>query len=262
MSIAFDRAVSYYDETRALPEAIASLPIEALVRETGLRPDARVLEIGIGTGRIAIPLTANVARVTGVDLSLKMMARLEAKIAKTTIRLDLARADAIRLPFPDSIFDLAYGVHVLHLVSGWREAVSDARRVIKPGGYFVASWHRRRPDSPDTILRKELRRLAKTRAVETRRPGAQSESEILQELETWHGELSLVDVADWTEPSTPGEIIEELDRQIYSETWMISRPVMDELIPKLRDWAEAQFGSLESEVISHYNFRWLIARKP
>jgi SAM-dependent methyltransferase len=262
MSIVFDRAVDYYDQTRALPPEIADLPIEALIRETNLQTGARVLEIGIGTGRIALPLATRIGHLNGVDLSLQMMGVLRAKIALTPLPIDLAKADALHLPFPGECFDLIYAVHVLHLVNGWRGAVSEARRALISKGHFVASWHRRVPDSPNVLLRQELHRLAETRGVNTKRPGAQSEAEILGELENWRGELRVVNVADWTESCTPAQIVEELDRQIYSETWMIPRPVMDDAIPRLREWAVEKFGSLDREIGSPYNFRWLVVRKP
>ncbi len=182
MSIVFDRAVDFYDQTRAMPPEVAALPVETLIRETNLAPEARVLEIGIGTGRIAIPLAERIRRVTGVDLSRPMMEALTQKIAGTSLRIDVAQADVVQLPFPDECVDLIYAVHVLHLVSGWRNAVAEARRVLKSGGYLLISWHRRMPDSPNSLLRKELGRRVAGYGVSTKRPGAQSEEEILAEL--------------------------------------------------------------------------------
>lgn len=261
MSIVFDRAAEFYDRSRGLPAEIAELPVEALERETKLRRDASVLEIGVGTGRIAIPLAAKLERLTGVDLSVPMMEVLRAKTNNAEVHIDLAKCDAVYLPFPTSSFDLAYAVHLLHLVKGWRDAVSEARRVLKPGGLFVVSWHRRLPDSPNAVLRQELHRLVGEQGVDTKRPGAQSETEILQELESWGDQVRAVEVAEWIEPMSPAQIVDELDRQLYSETWMIPRPVMDMVIPGLSRWAEAKFGSLDREIDTPYSFRWLVARK-
>jgi ubiquinone/menaquinone biosynthesis C-methylase UbiE len=262
MSIVFDRAVEFYDQTRGLPDEIADLPINALIRETNLSRGSKALEIGVGTGRIAIPLALRLGRLIGIDLSMPMMGQLVAKLAATPLQLDLARADVVRLPFPGDCFDVIYAVHVLHLVDGWRLAVGEAKRALKSNGWFVASWHRRKQDSPNVVLRRELHRLVEDKGVNTKRPGAQSEDEILEELEKWEGELRVVDVADWTEPSTPLQIIEELDRQIYSETWMIPRAIMDQVIPQLRESAEEIFGSLTRVIYTPYNFRWLMVRKP
>jgi ubiquinone/menaquinone biosynthesis C-methylase UbiE len=53
----YDRAVGFYDETRGFPPGEED-PIAALIAEVGqLTPVSRVLEIGIGTGRMALPIT-------------------------------------------------------------------------------------------------------------------------------------------------------------------------------------------------------------
>lgn len=261
MSIVFDRAVGFYDQTRGLPPEIADLPVDALIRDIEINEGSRVLEIGIGTGRIAIPLAERLRRLTGIDLSFEMMQVLRSKTVGSGLKIDLARSDAVRLPFPGESFDIVCAVHVLHLVNDWRQAVDEAKRALKSGGYFVVSWHRRQPDSPNVVLRQKLHRIANENGINTKRPGAQSEGEIMEELAGWGGDIRIVNVVDWTEPLTPGEIIDDLDRQIYSETWMIPRPVMDFAIPKLREWAAARFGSLERSIDTPYNFRWLIARK-
>ena len=48
-------------------------------------------------------------------------------------------ADATCLPFRDDSFDGAFIRHVLHLVPGWRQVLSEAVRVIRPGGTLVVS---------------------------------------------------------------------------------------------------------------------------
>ncbi len=261
MSIVFDRAAAFYDRTRALPPQIARLPAETLRRETGLSAAARVLEIGVGTGRIAIPLAGYVRRLTGIDLSLAMMAQLRSKLVEVHTAVDLAQADALYLPFPADTFDLIYAVHVLHLIPGWQEAVAEAWRALKPGGFFAVNWHRRVPNSPNAQIRQELRELVAPYGVSTKRPGAQSEQEILAELRKWDPEPRLVDVAEWTEVETPREIIDELDEQIFSETWSIPRPVLAVVVPRLREWARERYGSLDRALPIPHSFRWLIIHK-
>jgi SAM-dependent methyltransferase len=71
-----DRIADVYDhwydgQDEALPAAV-----ELLARTAG---DGRALELGIGTGRVALPLAAAGVRVAGVDASERMVARLWAK---------------------------------------------------------------------------------------------------------------------------------------------------------------------------------------
>ena len=97
-SLAFDRAAGFYDETRGFPPG-AEQPVAALLCRVGnLTPGSRVLEIGVGTGRIALPLSQHVAAVYGLDLSRPMMARLRAKQADQPVYV--AEGDAAQLPFP------------------------------------------------------------------------------------------------------------------------------------------------------------------
>ncbi|HZQ07971.1 MAG TPA: class I SAM-dependent methyltransferase, partial [Anaerolineae bacterium] len=189
MSIVFDRAVEFYDQTRAVPSQILDKAFDALIRETGITHESRVLEIGIGTGRIALPLSERIGRVFGVDLSLGMMSVLQNKMRAGHGNVLLAQADVLHLPFPTKTFDLIYAVHVLHLVMGWQAAVTESWRTLKPDGRFVANYHRRGPDMPNVVLRKELHKLVEPYGVSTKRPGAQSEEEIYEELSKWDPNL-------------------------------------------------------------------------
>ncbi len=136
-SVVFDRAAGFYDETRGFPpgeeKAIAAL----MARAGDLKPTSRVLEVGIGTGRISLPLAAHVNAVYGVDLSRPMMARLREK--QRSERIGLAEADAVRLPFPDKTFDAVLAVHVFHLIPAWQAALREVARVLRPGAPMIRS---------------------------------------------------------------------------------------------------------------------------
>ena len=261
MSIVFDRAVDYYDQTRALPEERHRVLIGSLVRETGIKENSRVLEIGIGTGRIGISVAEHVRRLFGVDLSVEMMNKLRLKLANTNLNIEIAQANALHLPFPDEIFDVAYAVHVYHLVENWTSALWDAQRVLKRGGKFVVTFHKRDENSPNMLLRVKMREFAKEYGVDTRRPGSQSEDEIFAEIVKWDSSPRIVQISAWQEEENVAEILDEIDRQIFSETWMIPREVMDQIMPRLREWAREKYGDPAPRIQSEYESRWLIATK-
>jgi ubiquinone/menaquinone biosynthesis C-methylase UbiE len=101
-----------------------------LLPGTGLN----VLDVGSGMGRIAIPLAQRHA-VTACDLSWHML-RLASDDSGGKLS-SLAVADARRLPFADRSFDAALCIDVLPHLSDPALALSEARRVLRPGGTFI-----------------------------------------------------------------------------------------------------------------------------
>ncbi len=104
--------------------------------------DGAVLELGTGTGRIALPVARHGTRLIGIDRSASMLARARVKIARARLsrRLRLVRGDVRALPFSDAHFGLVmapYGI----LQSLVRErdlhaTLSSVARVLKTGGRF------------------------------------------------------------------------------------------------------------------------------
>lgn len=261
MSIVFDRAVEYYDKTRSLPDDRHRALIDTLIQTTNVQPTDAVLEIGIGTGRIAISVAQHVKRLYGIDLSQEMMNVLRKKLVDAHLNIDLSQADAVKLPFAANTFNLVYAVHVYHLVHNWRDGIADAFRVLEPGGHFVVNYHRRSPDSPNSQLRQQLHAAARDMGIDTRRPGAQTEAEVFQEISRHDPSPRTVLANQWRDVEVPEKILQELDRQIFSETWMIPRDVMDQAMPKVRAWAEQEFKDLSAPIERSYETQWLIAQK-
>ncbi len=97
----------------------------------------RCLEIGVGTGRIALPLAERGIHVMGVDISLEMLRKLAGR--RSGPWPQAAVGDATQLPFRAAGFGSAVASHVLHLVPDWKLAVAEITRVVRPGGVLVAS---------------------------------------------------------------------------------------------------------------------------
>ena len=99
----------------------------ALVRECGAQ---QILEVGCGTGRWLAELQAVAHRVYGLDLSPGMLGQARQQDA----RFRLMCAHATRLPFPGAAFDLVFCVNALHHFDAPRVFISEARRLLRPGG--------------------------------------------------------------------------------------------------------------------------------
>src|SRR5438128_9240335 len=96
------------DLARRYDDALAGTPLlkidQEFVREFCQTP-GRVLDLGCGTGRVAIPLAALGHRVTAVDLSEEMLRVAGAKATAAGVRLDRVRANIVAL---DAMRDVAF----------------------------------------------------------------------------------------------------------------------------------------------------------
>ncbi len=138
-SVAFDRAATFYDETRGFPPGVEQPVAELIVQAGNLSAQSRVLEIGIGTGRVGLPVSRHTGAYYGIDLAIPMMNRLRAKQRHEP--LYLTQADATRLPFAGQHFDAVIAVHVFHLIPNWKQAVAEVARALKPGGLLLNCWN-------------------------------------------------------------------------------------------------------------------------
>ena len=112
---------------------------QRLLDLSGVGPGESVLDVGCGTGTLAILAKETVGRsgtVCGVDASAEMLARARSKAARAGVEVRFENAAAQALPFPDSSFDLALGTMMLHHLgrAARRELAAELRRVVKPGG--------------------------------------------------------------------------------------------------------------------------------
>jgi SAM-dependent methyltransferase len=135
MAAEFDRIAEVYDETRRALDDDALGGIEEMLKEHGCRS---VLEVGVGTGRVAVPLIGAGYEASGMDVSRGMMERARAKGVA-----NLFLADGMRAPFRDGSFDAVMLVHVIHVLEDPLSVLREGARVARSGVFALV---RMRPD--------------------------------------------------------------------------------------------------------------------
>jgi len=106
-------------------------------------PDEAVLDVGCGTGSLAIALKAKVGEsgeVKGIDASPEMIEQARRKAAKQGAGAGFEVALIEELPFPEGRFDLVVSSFMLHHLPDEvkRRGLAEIRRVLKPGGRLLA----------------------------------------------------------------------------------------------------------------------------
>jgi ubiquinone/menaquinone biosynthesis C-methylase UbiE len=103
--------------------------------------EKRVLEIGIGQGTDLMQFAKAGADCWGVDITdnhLKLTAR---NFRLRDKKVELCKADATQLPFPDNSFDCVYSFGVLHHIPEVERAIAEVNRVLKPGGIAMIALY-------------------------------------------------------------------------------------------------------------------------
>jgi ubiquinone/menaquinone biosynthesis C-methylase UbiE len=116
------------------------------------RPGEVVLDVGSGTGTLALAMAADTGAgaVTGIDPSPEMVERARRKAARSSSSVTFDVGVVEELPFADETFDLVTSSlmwhHLPNEIRG--AALAEVRRVLKPGGRLVVMDFARESHSP------------------------------------------------------------------------------------------------------------------
>jgi SAM-dependent methyltransferase len=123
------------------PTATFTTPTAAhLVNFAAVEPQEVVLDVGCGTGVVAVTAARRGARVSGLDLTPELLehARANEEIAGCG-KIDWSEGDAESLPYPDGTFDVVLSQFGHMFAPRPAVAMSEMRRVLKPGGRIAFS---------------------------------------------------------------------------------------------------------------------------
>jgi SAM-dependent methyltransferase len=257
----FDRVADVYDATRGMPAEVSKRVADAMasiVRGTNDAP--RVVEVGIGTGRMAVPLAARGVRVTGVDISPAMLRILLGKRSD----IDVILAEAARPPLRAAAFDAALFVHILHLVPDASSTVRATMPLIRPGGVILQGQ-----DARVGGVRAQAEELIDSAIADVTGLSADvkdrlGEGRALCEraVRDAGGVFEVRVPAQWTSHETGRRMLEALARKNYSASWQIPDAALPVVLERVTPQIDELCGGLDRKVEFERSFSLFVGRLP
>ncbi|HLZ64126.1 MAG TPA: methyltransferase domain-containing protein [Ktedonosporobacter sp.] len=121
------------------------------VTMANIQPGEQVLDVGCGTGTLAMEvarIVGRAGRVVGVDPGLQQIARARSKAAQLHLPIDFQIGMIEQLPFPDQTFDVVLSTLMMHHLPAplKRQGLAEIARVLKPGGRLVIADFKRKKE--------------------------------------------------------------------------------------------------------------------
>jgi len=257
----FDRVADVYDETRGLPAEVSreiGEGLAAILRRVSDAP--RLLEVGVGTGRMAVPLSEAGVRVAGIDISSKMMALLREKRSD----IDVMLAEATKPPLRPASFDGLLFVHILHLVPDVDATLRATIPLVRGGGVVIhgVDDHNRGPrQQADAIIQAAVKDLS-GRAIADRNRHRDALGKLEQALGDAGARIERVTLATWRGAQTGRRMIERLARKDYSSSWLIPDEVLPRVIERVTPQLDELYGGLDRVVEGERAFSVLVGWLP
>jgi hypothetical protein len=136
----------------------------------------------------------------------------------------------------------------------------DFKRVLKPSGVYINSWHWHDPKAIDNRVRQFWRDRVEARGFNWRRPGIQSREELIEELKAMGARVEEKEIAHGNDQTAPREVLDGLADRVFSDTWEIPDDALAASVRETREWAEHELGSIDQPTAEEYRVILDIAR--
>ncbi|MBI2604511.1 MAG: class I SAM-dependent methyltransferase, partial [Deltaproteobacteria bacterium] len=120
-------------------ETFTMLPAAALAKFAVVQAGESVLDVGCGTGVVAVTAARLGARVRGLDLSPVLLERAKQNASTAGVEIEFTEGDVEALPYQDASFDAVLSQFGHMFAPRPQVAVSEMLRVLKPGGRIAFS---------------------------------------------------------------------------------------------------------------------------
>lgn len=129
-----------------------------ILNKCGAKKDDKILDVGVGTGRLVIPFVEMGFDTYGIDISEQMLEIVKNKIGYLP-NLHLDKANAKNIPFQDNFFDFVTSYRVIIHIPDYEKVIEEIHRVLKPNGYAIIEFNNKYSLSGMGQLFRRLRKI-------------------------------------------------------------------------------------------------------
>ena len=130
-------SIGDYADMATHSEEVARTVVERAAPSEG----ERLLDVATGTGNVALPAATSGARVTGLDLTPRLLVVAAGRAREAGLDVHWVEGDAEDLPFEDDSFDIVTSCLGVIFAPRHEQAAAELARVTRPGGRIVlAAW--------------------------------------------------------------------------------------------------------------------------
>lgn len=227
-----------------------------------LKPAARVLEIGAGTGFVGIELAAKASSYTGLDASEGMLSVFKERATEQGLNPILMQADADKdWNVPGSSCDLIFGSRVFHLLEPGHLS-AEIMRVADLGAVLASGNVLRPKDSVHHGLRRILHNLLREEGYEPKKK-KESLSHVFSTVSGGENYTSKV-VSEWTRPYVPADAIASWEHKHGLAGNDLPEALHNSIVARVKEKATAEFGDLTKamELREFYQIDYITIIKP
>lgn len=203
-----------------------------------LPPGATVIDIGAGTGRVAVPLAERGLRVVAIDPAIPM---LQTILQKSGATIPVC-AEGNRLPLRGKSADAVVAARLMYLAPAWQGLLAEAKETLRTGGILFHEWGNGESDEKWVQIREKARSLFEAAGVATPfHPGARSEAEVDAYIRSM-GFVRKQEIVAGSGPwITLGVFLDKIQSGEFSYIWSVPKEVQESCLPQLRRWSEENF---------------------
>jgi SAM-dependent methyltransferase len=234
--------------------------VRALAAAAALAPGELAIDIGAGTGRVAIALADFGCRVLAVDPAAAMLNELRSKAEGRPIWT--VSGEGEQLPCAPERFDFVILARLLYLIDDWRLVVRQALGALKPGRHVLHEWANGTLDEAWVQIREKARALFGHAGIERPfHPGARTEAEVDAYFAELGFELTARVLGGPGPQLTLRAFVDRIVAGELSYTWNLPGDVRERCLPALQAWSEQTFD-LDRTVAMPAQLQWSVYRKP